>query len=584
MSRPGGTPSATYATVTRQYLPAVVLVIGLSVAISAGAPGRRSRVDGRRRRSGRGGRARDRRHRGDRPRDRPPVRTPDARSASRRAPSASAPTAARRSVGSSSVAWRPGLDLCETETDLLTTAQRAMGAATGGAPTELLLASPGRGTFERTISSGDAPPGCAVDDPSGCPATRRGAAQCFSDSDAIDACPWLRGRRQGRLGAVCVPVSITGRALGVLHTIHDIGDVPSPARGRAADDARRPRRCPHRHAPTHRGRDTRERRHARCVINADGRDRSTWSGRRRCAGGARRRRGGQTPPGSLAIMRSPVWEPPRRPRVRRVLRMARWSRTCSAASSDDAGRVGSIADAPEHLVDEQVAEARHLRLVHQHRLHGRAAARDDGAQLRERDVHRVDTEAVLVGVELDGPQTPRVSERQAASVAESQREAVPLRYLAVARVEERIAGRLTVHQDPTRHPEVQPEHRTAISVSRKSCLPRRRAAVSARPVSAARTPPRSEPALQVPGVGRVDGTDRATERALLDERAGLLGLEDLGQLDVRDRAALGSLREACVLPEEAARVAGLLWLPGLASRLEHVAARRAGRSCAPRHR
>ncbi len=122
-----------------------------------------------------------------------------------------------------------GLDLCETETDLLTTVQRAMEAATGGAPTELLLASPGRGTFERTISSGDAPPGCAVDDPSGCPATRRGAAQCFSDSDAIDACPWLRGRRQGRLGAVCVPVSITGRALGVVHTIHDIGDVPSPA-------------------------------------------------------------------------------------------------------------------------------------------------------------------------------------------------------------------------------------------------------------------------------------------------------------------------------------------------------------------
>ena len=28
---------------------------------------------------------------------------------------------------------------------------------------------------------------------------------------------------------MCVPVSITGRALGVLHTIHDIGDVPSPA-------------------------------------------------------------------------------------------------------------------------------------------------------------------------------------------------------------------------------------------------------------------------------------------------------------------------------------------------------------------
>jgi hypothetical protein len=228
LSPQGRTPSATYATVTRQYLPAVILVIGLSVAISAArravAPGLTGIVGDLVEAVGLAvvaitviGLA--------------IVRPFERRMHDRRRASAERERAYRGETERRDFERRvaTGLDLCENETDLLTTAQRAMGAATGGAPTELLLASPARGTFERTISSGDAPPGCTVDDPSGCPATRRGAAQCFSDSDAIDACPWLRGRRQGRLGAVCVPVSITGRALGVLHTIHDIGNTPSPA-------------------------------------------------------------------------------------------------------------------------------------------------------------------------------------------------------------------------------------------------------------------------------------------------------------------------------------------------------------------
>jgi hypothetical protein len=227
VSTPGRTPSATYATVTRQYLPAVVLVIALSVAISAArraiAPGLTGvaadlveavalaivaiAVIGL-----------------------AIVRPFERRMHDRRRASAERERAYRSETERREFERRvaTGLDLCDTEVDLLTTAERAMSAATGGAPTELLLASPGRGIFERTISSGDAAPGCGVDDPSGCPATRRGAAQLFSDSEAIDACPWLRGRRQGRLGAVCVPVSITGRALGVLHTIHDIRHAPGP--------------------------------------------------------------------------------------------------------------------------------------------------------------------------------------------------------------------------------------------------------------------------------------------------------------------------------------------------------------------
>jgi diguanylate cyclase (GGDEF)-like protein len=42
--------------------------------------------------------------------------------------------------------------------------------------------------------------------------------QRFADSDDLDACPKLRNRAQGRLSALCVPVSIMGRTVGVIHT------------------------------------------------------------------------------------------------------------------------------------------------------------------------------------------------------------------------------------------------------------------------------------------------------------------------------------------------------------------------------
>ncbi len=135
--------------------------------------------------------------------------------------------------------------------------------------------------------------------------------ECFSDSDAIDACPWLRGRRQGRLGAVCVPVSITGRALGVLHTIHDIGDVPSPAAVEQLTTL-----------ADHVGARIGMLRLTAAATRESGATQVASSTlvdgtgvRGPAADGAPEERGavaGQTPPGSLAIMRSPVWEPPLR--------------------------------------------------------------------------------------------------------------------------------------------------------------------------------------------------------------------------------------------------------------------------------
>lgn len=59
--------------------------------------------------------------------------------------------------------------------------------------------------------------GCGVDSPDRCPAARRAQVQRFSNSDDLDACPKLRGRAVGPLSAVCIPVPLMGRTVGVIH-------------------------------------------------------------------------------------------------------------------------------------------------------------------------------------------------------------------------------------------------------------------------------------------------------------------------------------------------------------------------------
>jgi hypothetical protein len=120
-----------------------------------------------------------------------------------------------------------GLELCETEVDLLVTTRRAMLEATGGAPAELLIAHRERESLDRAVVTGDDAPSCPVQSREACPATRRGVVQTFEDSESLDACPMLRGRPQGRIGAVCAPVAITGRTLGVVHAVHEPGVAPS---------------------------------------------------------------------------------------------------------------------------------------------------------------------------------------------------------------------------------------------------------------------------------------------------------------------------------------------------------------------
>ena len=85
-------------------------------------------------------------------------------------------------------------------------------------PMELLLSDSSRAHLERAATSPTAgAPGCPVESPFSCVAVRRGSPVVFDSSEALNACPKLRGRPAGACSAVCVPVSFMGRALGVLH-------------------------------------------------------------------------------------------------------------------------------------------------------------------------------------------------------------------------------------------------------------------------------------------------------------------------------------------------------------------------------
>jgi diguanylate cyclase (GGDEF)-like protein len=84
---------------------------------------------------------------------------------------------------------------------------------------EFLVADSSRAHFRQVSGSGPdgEGPGCPVGGPADCPATNSGQTHTFPSSARIDACPWLRDRQDGACSAVCVPVAIAGRTIGVLH-------------------------------------------------------------------------------------------------------------------------------------------------------------------------------------------------------------------------------------------------------------------------------------------------------------------------------------------------------------------------------
>jgi len=115
------------------------------------------------------------------------------------------------------------LEMSEDETAAFDTIRRGLQLAVPETSVELLLADNSHAHLDRVVSvapEGEpvgAARGCPVTSPDQCVAARRAQTQVFPDSDALDGCPMLRGRGGDEFSAVCVPVSIMGRTVGVVH-------------------------------------------------------------------------------------------------------------------------------------------------------------------------------------------------------------------------------------------------------------------------------------------------------------------------------------------------------------------------------
>ncbi len=112
------------------------------------------------------------------------------------------------------------LDLIDREHEVFDVATRALVQALPGQKAELLMADSSNAHLRRVLHTPDLDAvGCAVASPRECAAVRRGRTLTFASSEALDACPKLRSRECGPCSAVCSPVTVMGKTIGVLHTI-----------------------------------------------------------------------------------------------------------------------------------------------------------------------------------------------------------------------------------------------------------------------------------------------------------------------------------------------------------------------------
>jgi len=123
-----------------------------------------------------------------------------------------------------------GFEMVQDELGAFDVVHRALRRVLPDAPVELLVADNSHAHLERMVVAspdGETAPSCPVDSPDQCEAARRAQTQVFPDSEDLDACPMLRGRPQGQCSGVCVPVSIMGRTVGVVHATGPV-DQPVP--------------------------------------------------------------------------------------------------------------------------------------------------------------------------------------------------------------------------------------------------------------------------------------------------------------------------------------------------------------------
>jgi diguanylate cyclase (GGDEF)-like protein len=115
-----------------------------------------------------------------------------------------------------------GLEMAEDEDSAFDVIRRAVTMKLPAGTVELLLADNSHAHLGRAVttqSEAGGPAGCPVDAPDQCIAARRAHTSVFPDSEHLDACPFLRERGPTSCTAVCVPVSIMGRTVGIAHAV-----------------------------------------------------------------------------------------------------------------------------------------------------------------------------------------------------------------------------------------------------------------------------------------------------------------------------------------------------------------------------
>jgi len=111
------------------------------------------------------------------------------------------------------------LDMTTTETAVYDILGASLEDSTPRLKVELLIADTSRAHFERALTNAGDFQGCRVASPADCPAATGGQPLLFPSSGALDACPYLKDRASGACSAACIPVSIAGRTVGVLHAV-----------------------------------------------------------------------------------------------------------------------------------------------------------------------------------------------------------------------------------------------------------------------------------------------------------------------------------------------------------------------------
>jgi len=121
------------------------------------------------------------------------------------------------------------LELCKNEAAVYDVVHRAVRLGVPQLDVEMLVADSSRAHFHRVLVGSPDPThtdGCGVVSPHDCPAATRGHTMQFASSEALSACPYLQDRPSGSCSAICVPVSIAGRSIGVIHATGTDGTLP----------------------------------------------------------------------------------------------------------------------------------------------------------------------------------------------------------------------------------------------------------------------------------------------------------------------------------------------------------------------